>query len=188
MAKNDYRLQSEWRIPARLGEVAGLIREAVEDVQIFVQHWPEANVAFRVLTPGLPGGLHRELELSTKGFLPYRLRWRLKITAAEFPHRYAFASRGDFEGIGVWTIVAQGSHVVVRFEWCVRVHKPIVRVLSFWLRPLFVANHRWAMAQGERRMIQLLEERRRETEPARCRFAAPPPRGNVADIRQLANT
>ena len=36
------------------------------------------------------------------------------------------------------------------YDWKIRADKPLLRYLSFLLKPIFSANHRWAMAQGEK--------------------------------------
>jgi hypothetical protein len=42
----------------------------------------------------------------------------------------------------------------------VRVNKPLLRRLSFLLKALFAANHRWAMARGEEAVaVELLRRR-----------------------------
>ena len=56
---------------------------------------------------------------------------------------------GDFEGVGVWTFAQDGQSVAVMYDWRIRAEKPILRTLSFLLKPVFSANHRWAMARGE---------------------------------------
>ena len=160
MAFHEYELQSEWRVRARLEEVAELVAEGVADPRALVRYWPEANVDYRVLEWGHSCGLHRVLEAHTKGFLPYRLRWRITIVVAEFPRRYRMVTEGDLAGTGTWTIDPDGDDVVVRFDWRVRAEKPLLRFLSVLLRPLFAANHRWAMARGERVLRRELARRR----------------------------
>jgi hypothetical protein len=42
----------------------------------------------------------------------------------------------------------------------VRADKPILRYGSFILKPIFAANHRWAMARGEESLARELLRRR----------------------------
>ena len=37
----------------------------------------------------------------------------------------------------------------ITYDWRIRAEKPLLRYLSFLLKPVFSANHRWAMARGE---------------------------------------
>jgi hypothetical protein len=39
--------------------------------------------------------------------------------------------------------------VNVTYDWRVKAEKPLLRYISFLLKPVFAANHRWAMRQGE---------------------------------------
>ncbi|HEX7137659.1 MAG TPA: hypothetical protein VF219_07430, partial [Vicinamibacterales bacterium] len=67
--------------------------------------------------------------------------------------------------------------VEVVYDWRLRAEKPLLRDLSFLLRPLFEANHRWAMAQGEESLKLELLRRRATSEAALARV--PPPPGPV---------
>ena len=79
-----------------------------------------------------------------------------------------------FDGRGVWTIDQAGRFVDITYDWRLRAEKPLLRTLSFLLKPLFESNHRWAMAQGERSLrLELL--RRRATSAASRDAIAPPP-------------
>ena len=63
------------------------------------------------------------------------------------------------------------------YDWRLRADKPLLRNLSFLLRPLFEANHRWAMAQGETSLKLELQRRRATSDEARATI--PPPPGPV---------
>src|SRR6185503_7778096 len=80
-------------------------------------------------------------------------------------------------GRGVWTIEQDGRFVNVTYDWRVRAGKALLRRLSFILKPMFEANHRWAMAQGQT-SLELELARRRATSDA-ARAAIPPPPGPV---------
>jgi hypothetical protein len=60
------------------------------------------------------------------------------------------------------------------YDWRIRAEKPLLKRLSFLLRPLFEANHRWAMARGEESLKLELARRRASSDDARARIAAPP--------------
>ena len=90
---------------------------------------------------------------------------------------FTIDATGDFVGRGVWTFVQDGAFVNVTYDWRIRAEKPLLQTLSPVLRPLFEANHRWAMAQGEE-SLELEFERRRATSDA-ARAAIPPPPGPV---------
>jgi hypothetical protein len=43
----------------------------------------------------------------------------------------------------------EGENVLITYDWRIRAEKPLLRSLSFLLKPIFSANHRRAMNQGE---------------------------------------
>jgi hypothetical protein len=63
--------------------------------------------------------------------------------------------------------------VDVTYDWQLRGEKPLLRRLSFLLRPVFTANHRWAMARGEE-SLRLELERRAATADKRGQVPPPP--------------
>ena len=79
----------------------------------------------------------------------YTLRWVLEVVRSSYPHGFAIVATGDFDGTGEWTYTPRGADVEVRFDWKINANKPLLQYLSFAFRPMFAANHRWAMRQGE---------------------------------------
>jgi hypothetical protein len=51
----------------------------------------------------------------------------------------------------------------VTYDWRIRAEKPLLRAFSFVLKPIFAANHRWAMARGEESLALELRRRRGES-------------------------
>jgi hypothetical protein len=67
-----------------------------------------------------------------------------------------------------------GSEYHFVTNWRVRAAKPLLRYLSFLLRPVFAANHHWAMARGEESLKLELLRRRAASDEERARIPAPP--------------
>src|SRR5207237_10618018 len=109
--------------------------------------------------------------------LPYTLRWEFEVVESRYPHGFSLVASGDFEGRGVWTFDQDGSFVDIVYDWRISAEKPLLRSLSFLLKPLFEANHRWAMAQGEESLRLELARRRATSDAARAQI--PPPPGPV---------
>jgi hypothetical protein len=114
----------------------------------------------------------RLVDLYTKGFLPYTLRWRFRVTESDAPAGFTLVAEGDFVGRGVWRFVelrpagAPGGPLTeVTYDWRIRAEKGILRRLSGVLKPLFSANHRWAMAMGDRSLRLELARRHAGTDP-----------------------
>lgn len=145
-----YSFVDEWFVPASLEDVYALLSCPRE----YPSWWGDAFLAADG-DPG-PAAPGKRARLLTRGWLPYRLRWELVCVAADAPHRLASHIHGDFEGEGIWTIDAVDGGAAVRLEWNVEVRKPLIRHLTWLLRPVFAWNHRWAMARGRERIVALV--------------------------------
>ncbi len=127
-----------------------------------------------MVEPGAPNGVGKRVRLYTKGWLPYTLRWEFVVTEAERPRRSALRATGDFVGTGMWDFAQDGEWVDLWYDWRIRADKPLLRALSFVFKPIFEANHRWAMARGEESLRLELERRHAPNEDARRRVPPPP--------------
>jgi hypothetical protein len=155
LSANDYHFTTHWRVRGSITEVADILDDPLE----LPRWWPDVYLDVREAEPEEPGrraliGLH------TKGRLPYTLRWTLRVIESRYPRGFTLHAWGDLEGRGTWTFEQDGEFVNVNYDWRVRAGKPFLRYLSFLLKPLFAANHNWAMARGE-------ESLRRELPAAR---------------------
>ena len=77
------------------------------------------------------------MQLHTKGWLPYTLTWNARTVESVPPSRIAITASGDFAGRGIWSIVPDGDSVDVTFDWKLSAEKPLLRYLSFLLKPAF---------------------------------------------------
>jgi hypothetical protein len=167
---SDYQFVTEWRVPGTLDEV----KEVLGDGRSLPRWWP--SVYLRVL-PGQDGPtdpVGSVMDLYTKGWLPYTLRWTLTITEPMSDTGFALSAAGDLDGTGRWTFLQDGPEVVVTYDWRVHASKPLLRRLSWLLKPAFAANHRWAMARGEESLRLELRRRRATTEAQRAGVPPPP--------------
>ncbi len=151
----EYHFLTHWRVRGDLDEVAEILSDPLD----LPRWWPSVYLDVRELEPAAAGGVGQVVELHTRGRLPYTLLWRFRVTNVERPHRMELEASGDFEGRGVWALSQEGPDVLLSYDWRVRARKPLLRRLSWLLRPLFSWNHRWAMAQGERSLRRELERR-----------------------------
>lgn len=170
MAANDYRFVTHWRVYGTLQEVADVLSRP-ED---YPRWWPAVYLSARKLASGNGDGVERPIALVTKGWLPYTLAWTLRVTDSRHPHGFVFEADGDFVGGGRWIFEASGAWVNVTLEWEIRADKPLIAVLSPALRPVFAANHRWAMRRGEESLVLELARRRAATAADRERVPPPP--------------
>ena len=167
----EYHFITNWAIRGTASEVA----EVLGDPLGLARWWPSVYIKVRALEPGDPAThVGRIIDLHTKGWLPYTLRWRFKITESRGAAGFSLAADGDFVGTGVWTLEQHGEVVDVRYDWRIRADKPLLRYGSFIFRPIFSANHHWAMARGEESLNLELMRRRAKTQAERAAVPAPP--------------
>ncbi len=105
----------------------------------FITHWKARGTCAEV---------HDTLS-DAEGRLPYTLRWNFIVAEKRKPHGFTINAFGDFLGRGVWILEQDGDDCSVTFDWKLEAEKPLLRKLSFLLRPIFSFNHRWAMEKGE---------------------------------------
>ena len=173
MPDNAYQFVTRWRVEGTCGEVADLLGDPVA----LTGWWPSVYLAVEELRASDARGLGRRVRLHTKGWLPYTLRWEFEVVESRYPYGFTIVANGDFEGRGEWTFAQDGPFVDIVYDWRIRAEKPLLRSLSFLLRPIFEANHRWAMAQGEESLKLELARRRAVSDAARAQL--PPPPGPV---------
>ncbi|GGM47189.1 hypothetical protein GCM10012275_17830 [Longimycelium tulufanense] len=166
-----YRFRTRWLVPGNTAEVADVLFDPAD----LVRWWPSVYLAVRRITPGAPSGVGARYDLHTTGWLPYQLRWRMHVTRRE-ARRTLFTATGDLAGRGEIRLRQRGPDVEVNFDWRVRANKPLLRHVSPVLKPIFAANHRWAMARGERSLLLELERRRARNADELARVPAPPRR------------
>jgi len=172
MAINDYEFITKWRVAGTVGEVYDTLSDAVG----LTRWWPSVYLGAVIAQEGDADGIGKVIDLDTKGFLPYTLKWSMEVTEADRgAGRIALDAHGDFEGRGVWTLTQDGDDVDITYDWRIRADKPLLKYLSFALKPFFAANHRWAMAKGEESLkLELLRTRAATPEEASA-VPAPPP-------------
>jgi hypothetical protein len=169
---SEYAFLSHWRVRGTTREVAEVLGDATQ----LPRWWPSVYLDVKELAPGDPKtGTGRVIGLYTKGWLPYTLRWRFTVTESDPPNGFKLVAEGDFVGRGVWTFKQDGDFVDAIYDWRIRADKPLLRIGTPVFRPIFAANHRWAMARGE---VSLdLELRRRRARTPAERDAVPQPPG-----------
>jgi hypothetical protein len=168
----DYHFVTHWRVHGTCGEVADILGDPL-GLEVW---WPSVYLKVEEIEPAkTQSGVGRRVRLLTKGWLPYTLRWDVVVIDSQYPYGLTVGASGDFEGSGAWTFRQDAAVVDITYDWRIRATKPLLRNLSFLLRPLFEANHRWAMAQGEESLA--LELARRRATSAAQRRAVPPPPG-----------
>ena len=171
-----YVFLTTWTLQADCAEVY----RTLEDVDALSRWWPSVYLDVKVREKGQPGGVGKRVELYTKGWLPYSLRWQFVVTHTDFPNGFALQAIGDFVGTGVWTFRQDGENCLITYDWRISAEKPLLKKWSWLLKPLFSANHHWAMRKGlESLRLELLRRRGMEN--------VPPPPGPTFPHNMLNN-
>jgi len=169
MASNEYHFVTRWRLEGAIEEIA----EIIGDGPGLTRWWPSVYLKVREVEPGDARGLGKVIDLYTKGWLPYTLRWQFRVSEIA-SNGFTLQAWGDFVGRGIWTFEQAGDRAIVTYDWKISADKPLLRHLSFLMKPIFAANHRWAMDQGERSLKLELARRHATTPEALARIPAPP--------------
>jgi quercetin dioxygenase-like cupin family protein/uncharacterized protein YndB with AHSA1/START domain len=136
-----YLFVDEWDVAAPPEAVFGLLADA----RTYPSWWRPVYLEAESDGPPERG---RESRQHFKGRLPYHLRTRSTITVFEPPRLNGADVVGDLRGRGLWTLTPAVGGTHVRFDWQVFADKPLLRVLTPALRPLFRWNHDWAIARA----------------------------------------
>jgi hypothetical protein len=160
MPANEYQFLTEWRVAAP----RPLLYEILKEGKDYPQWWPDVYLAAKWIPSGRPDHIGDRVELLTKGWLPYKLRWTAISEAYDAPRRIEIRAEGDFVGRGVWDLKDEGHLTYITFDWRLRADKPLLRWLSPLFKPLFQWNHHWAMSTGLKRLKLEAQRRLEEAE------------------------
>lgn len=171
MSSNSYQFTTHWQVRSTLQEVTDILGNAPD----LVRWWPSVYLDVQELEPGDPEtGVGKVVSLYTKGWLPYTLRWQFRVTENRSPYGFSLAAWGDFVGTGIWRFEQADELVHITYDWRVQADKPLLRRLSFLLKPIFSVNHQWAMRRGEESLRLELARRHAASEANRTAVAPPP--------------
>ena len=134
----DYHFVTHWRVQAPIQKVYDLLK----DGERYQDWW---RPAYRqTIKVG-----EKKIRALVRALLPYTLEFTTELLREDPPRELELKSTGELEGTGIWKLRQDGDFTEVDFFWDVRANKPLVRWLSFLLKPLFRWNHDWVMNTGE---------------------------------------
>lgn len=163
-----YHFITNWELEASCAEVYKILKEAND----LPRWWPSVYLKVETLEKGDTDGLGKLVDLYTKGWLPYTLRWQFRVTEVHPNDHSGFSleALGDFVGRGIWTFIQEGPICKIVYDWKIEAEKPLLKYLSFLFKPIFSANHHWAMRKGLESLKLELRRVRGESD-----VPAPPP-------------
>jgi hypothetical protein len=170
MAATEYHFIDRWRVRGGVEEVAAIIGDAPD----WARWWASTYREVTVTTHGDERRVGQEGDVRAAAWLPYGIRFHYRITESWHPRGFALDATGDLTGRGVWTFEEVDGFTLATFDWRVRTDKPLLRHLSWLLKPLFRSNHAWTMRQGERSLELELARRRAATAEAAALIPPPP--------------
>jgi len=162
MASNQYYFLDRWLIPHPIEQVWPHILHA----QHYPVWWGEVYDEVKPLNDLGPGQIGARAAVVAHGRLPYRIRFVSEITRVEPPYKLGLSAKGDLTGTGLWTLEAHTDGTAITFEWIVAADKPIIRLFSPLIKPIFEWNHRWTMQKGEAALKRLMASAAQRKEPA----------------------
>ncbi|MEU9449469.1 SRPBCC family protein [Streptomyces sp. NPDC048277] len=141
-----YRFLSLWPLPH--GTTA--VYRALERVEEYPDWWPQVRSVSRLNdTTGV---------ITIRSVLPYDMTFTARETRSDpAAGVLEVAMTGDIEGWARWTVTADGTGTLARYEQVVDVNKPLLRRLAVPGRPFFRVNHRLMMRAGRRGLLGHLQ-------------------------------
>ncbi|MFI5679632.1 SRPBCC family protein [Streptomyces cellulosae] len=136
---NRYRFHSLWRLPV----APAVVYAALERVEDYPRWWRQVREVNRIDDST---GVVR-----IRSLLPYDLTVTVRETRRD-PAAGVLETTvsGDIDGWARWTVTADGTGSLARYEQVVDVSKPLLRRFAVPGRPVFRANH-WLMMRAGRR-------------------------------------
>ena len=137
----EYVFIDEWEVSAPLEAVF----DALADARTYPDWWKPVYIDVEADGPPAQG---RASHQHFKGRLPYTLRTTSTIVRLDAPRSFEVEVVGDLSGRGVWTLTPRGDRVQIRFDWRANADRPLLRILTPVLRPLFRWNHNWSIKRA----------------------------------------
>ena len=152
MAKaSEYRFVTVWELPAPVDRVWAELLD--------VDAWPTWWRGFErveFVKDGDETGLGSVRDLTTRGALPYRLRYRLEVVRVEPEHVVEAVSSGGLVGFGRWTLEPTDGGTRAEYLWEVRTSSRLLRMLSPIARRTLARNHDLVMEWGRQGILERL--------------------------------
>ena len=146
-----YSFVTVWRVSSPIDP----IWEAIYHAEAYPAWWT-AVLSVTPLEPGGADGVGRTDRFVWRAPLGYRLRFDLRLTTIERPHRLGGVATGELEGTGEWNLREEDGTTEVRYDWNVRTRRGWMNVLAPIARPAFRSSHDAVMRDGATGLARLL--------------------------------
>jgi hypothetical protein len=157
MRANRYHFEDHWEVPFPIDDVWEVLSRATD----FPVWWHGVYLSAESLDEADGPRVGARVAAVARGWLPYKLRFTIETTKLEKPRLIAFKASGDFETEeSQWILKPHGKNTQVTLDWNPIVEKPVVKLLSPVLKPLFRWNHNWTMVRGQRQIVEHMSKLR----------------------------
>ncbi|MFD1021023.1 hypothetical protein [Thalassobacillus hwangdonensis] len=170
MKSNQYEMRKTWKVKGNRDELFEILTNAVD----YPRWWPSLFLDIEDTGVVKEAGGNMYALRSTGGWFPATLQWNLVNVNESTPYRVSVRACGDVTGRGTWKLTEDGEYVNVELLWILEADKPLLKYLSFILKPVFMANFHWCMKRGYE-SLNLELQRRRATSHEEIRQLPSPP-------------
>lgn len=153
--KNEYLFVEQWAVP---GHTPAEVYAVLSQAMLLPEWWKDVYLEATPLD-GDDVRVGARAKVKARGFLPYTLTFLLTATALEPDRLVETKAEGDFDGVWRAEITPSPNGSIVNITWRTIVNKPLVKLLSPVLRPLFRKNHDWTTIRGEAGIRDYLAQR-----------------------------
>ncbi len=154
MPANIYHFEDHWHVPFPVEKVWQVLSQPQE----YPRWWRGVYLSAEPLDGDGEAKGGKRVAVVARGWLPYKLKFTIETLTLKKPQLIEFKATGDFvTDVSRWVLKPEGDGTSVALEWNPRVEKPVVRLLSPILKPLFRWNHNWTMKRGQRQIVEYME-------------------------------
>lgn len=164
-----FDIESDWNIDADISE----IHRILDDPMSLTHWWAPVFMRGELISAGDDNKVGLTARFHTKGILPHTFQFTARIDHMDEGCEMRIRTWGDFDGLGNIRLEHHNGGVSVRIRWQTRVHQPYIRGLIRLFKPIFSANHRWAMRRGREGLQAEVLRRRHAEGTARAAIAKP---------------
>ena len=142
-----YRFRSRWNLP---GAPPAVVYDVLERAEDYPRWWPQVREVIRI--DDTTGAIR------VRSVLPYGLAFTVReVLRDRAAGILEIEMTGDLDGWARWTLTADGTGTLARYDQEVDVAKPLMRRFAVPGRPLFLANHALMMRAGRRGLAAHLQ-------------------------------
>ncbi len=151
-----FEIDSFWQLDASFGELDFVLENPLS----IADWWASVFMRVEILGGDYYSQDGLQCKLWTKGFLPHTFSFTANVFHNKSDEQVVVKTTGDFGGLGTISRYKQSENSIVHINWRTRVDSHWLYWLMMVVKPIFVANHKWAMRKGRLGLIAEIERRR----------------------------